>query len=161
MDEYIGPADRPPFENIAVHEAGHGVIASVLGFPVKYMTIIPNRIREGYCNVAGPAEFRFRGDRQHHANIIQGYAARLAEIEILGKAHAGISRTDNKDIEHLAECCDPPLTPARLVRLESFARMLVRRHHGLIREVAAQLLIQGRVSGAWVRRFIADCRSID
>jgi hypothetical protein len=151
----------PEHERVAIHEAGHAVIATVLRLSVDFVTIHADHECgfSGHCKQHEPRPAEWRIDHLEHAEIIMAFAGHLAENELLGYDGDMFGwHGDIRDVEWDEWFCTRPVDLNRLYR---FAAQLVHRHRGLIHEVAARLLRQGTVSGAWVRNFIADCRSLD
>lgn len=142
---------------VAIHEAGHAVIARVLRLRITSVTIKP------VGSVAGSTELPWLGvgplggvlssdvewlalkkvgvarvmapsDRAFHAHIITLLSGAAAENFFCGGAvHLG-ARSDNAHIRMLMRyfSCDRP-------RLKRMAEILVRRHSGTILRVALEL----------------------
>jgi ATP-dependent Zn protease len=133
---------------IAVHEAGHVVIARVLRFPVRGATI-----RAWH----GGGRAWLDADDGSNAAIIVTLAGRAATEVILGRADDFGCSTDD--------------APARrMLRTKGYvgfgmaiklydARLLIREHRRAVEAVANALLARETLTGAEIDLLIGRCRS--
>ena len=149
----IAKAHRQQERTTAIHEAGHAVIARILGLVCGKVTIkgqwnvgIQDHRRPGVCmRLLGatrqnrPIQAAFRG------RILAYMAGREAEVELLGQCQGG----DNDDQSRIGLMLED-LYPGEWDqqdkferRLRRFARNLVRRHRPKI-EVLSRALIEQR-----------------
>lgn len=141
----------PPDRCAAVHEAGHAVIARILGLACGDVTIRTDGDDElGYTVVRNPLKTWHRGDGQRRplaeAHCMSLYAGAEAERVILGAADVGDSADRSKATSCLSEIGVPG---ARYIsddiwqryeaRLRRKARDLVSRHWDKIERVAQEL----------------------
>ena len=171
---------------IAVHEAGHAVVAIALGMPVEKATIIPGRFehdrllwskdgeprtvnvagkRYGGCVFLGSSGPR-RGVWERHALVT--FAGPLAEISILG----GTSEASWKIHRRQALASLRRTTPPKRIRAEwSFrdvammawgedvlaaARNLVDQHRAQIERVADALIEHETLSGEAIAALVRE-----
>jgi ATP-dependent Zn protease len=135
----------------AIHEAGHAVIARILGLACGEVTIRTDGDDElGYTVVRNPLKTWQRGDGQRRplaeAHCMSLYAGAEAERVILGTSDVGDSADRSKAASCLSEIGVPG---ARYVsddiwqryeaRLRRKARDLVSRHRREIERVAREL----------------------
>lgn len=160
---------------VAVHEAGHAVIARVLDVPVAGVRLNMRRIRKGLAGTWGETMFFVPPDcaddelaeaiavedhwkaRGRHRRFSSGYHAialaklsgGIAERELCGRESAG---TDHDEAE-----LDPywPWIHHPRARLERMASTLVRRHADKIERVVARLLAARRVGAAELDSLLA------
>jgi hypothetical protein len=149
--------DFSPDEATAYHEAGHAVIALILGRPVHGVSILPDRERLGLC-AFGKAAVRPSEDWIEREMLIA-----------LGGLAAEARHTDNyawdeadRDLQYVRDLAVQRAGPRRAERLER--RLLSKAEHLLAKEghwkaverIAAELLRRGTVSGRAVRHFFDE-----
>jgi hypothetical protein len=149
--------ERPDDEATAYHEAGHAVLALILGRPVHEVTIRPDRERLGVCEF-GKAAIRPNEDWIEREMLIA-----------LGGLAAEARHTDNyawdqadRDLQYVRDLAVERAGPRRAERLER--RLLAKAEHLLAKEghwraverIAAELLRRGTVSGRAVRHFFEE-----
>jgi hypothetical protein len=163
--------DRPTrLEGTAFHEAGHVVIARVLGLLGGAATIVANHRFQSYggsesylaetiehwhrpISEGGNKKLVLRSPQcAYRAKVMMSMAGREAELECLGRANSS-DTPDRDDIDELmfkiypgasvdvAEWC------RRRDRLRRMTRTLVRRHRNKIERVAHALLQYRTLSG--------------
>ena len=144
----------------AVHEAGHAVIARVLGLTCRLVTIVPDEEKGtlGCAHVESPDDAWWRwidlGKERdqfvaYRARMIVNLAGEEAEREMLG----AISDGYDSDYESTTACAmemsdvafDPDQRMMRRLRRQTVR--LVRKHCDKIERVAAALVEQRTLSG--------------
>jgi ATP-dependent Zn protease len=142
----------------AVHEAGHAVVARVLGLQCGKVTIAANyRTRDaGYGVIADPWAAVARWDERGkyrpaeaalRARVIAYMAGREAEEELLGHCPGG----DGDDQYQIALMLDTLGQTELEPRLRTFARAIVRRHRSKIEALARALMERRTMSDKQVR----------
>jgi hypothetical protein len=144
-------------KHTAVHEAGHAVIARVLGLRCGELTIVAN-LDEGYAGCSHASDpwltvddweragrYREHDIRQAYRGYVLGLMAGAeAEIEILGEAEEDGDADDRHWIIRAAWSSDSGIGASRWhryePRLRRQARRLVRKHREKIERVANALL---------------------
>lgn len=89
----IAPVDdRPPdeVESVALHEAGHAVVATLLGYPVEIVSIVPGSGSAGHALIATP--HRLTATALEHQVVI-ALSGRAADVA-LGKGPCAGSASD-------------------------------------------------------------------
>jgi ATP-dependent Zn protease len=157
-----------PLRHIAVHEAGHAVIARVLTLSAGSVTIKPEYARRaGELSSAGHAitdepnaciyQWARRGKVRDAKNamwfgrIVAFMAGAEAEIVILGSTMGG-DGDDRYQIDLMADEveCDPDQWRRIEARLRAMTQTLVRRHRDKIERVADALLAKKTLSAATI-----------
>jgi ATP-dependent Zn protease len=134
---------------VAVHEAGHAVIARVLNIPSGIATIDPERPFASYAGPLNAAIARARSGRKRRATqswdavTIVHLSGQAAEVELLGQEHYG----DYGDRQQVARLLWEADHTHRWPRLQQAARQLVRRHQSAIHRVADALLLRTTLTG--------------
>jgi ATP-dependent Zn protease len=151
---------------IAIHEAGHAVVARVLSLTCGQVTIVPNKAKReaGHAIVAPPMrtwyDWELESQQQnskwrdlHSAfcgTIIAKMAGAEAEIEIIGHCHGG-DGVDRDEIEMMAQSADANFSEEEWERFEPRMRRqtsrLIRRHRAKIEMLARALLERRTISG--------------
>jgi ATP-dependent Zn protease len=137
-------------KSIAYHEAGHAVIARVLGMTCSAATIVPDyeKLEGGHVltNVERSVDdWDARGRIRHvsifRARIMMLMAGRESEIEVFGKAPDAWFG-DEDDLREIDWTMDEANVPDRafLDKMRTKTRGLVRRHRDAIAQVAAALI---------------------
>jgi plasmid stabilization system protein ParE len=144
-------------EATAYHEAGHAVMALILGRPVHAVSILPDRDLLGLCEF-GKAAVRPSEDWIEREMLISlgGLAAEAR--------HTGTYAWDqaDRDLQYVRDLAEQRAGPRRAQRLER--RLLSKAEHLLGKEghwraverIAAELLRRGTVSGLAVRHFFEE-----
>jgi hypothetical protein len=135
-------------EVTATHEAGHAVIARVLGLVCGDASIVYDEVK----NHAGVSFSTWQDDAGRKrperygrdAEIMTSMAGSEAEKLILGQACDGDG--DDRDKIFRLLCVDPHCRKTE-ARLRLMTRMLVRRHRSDIELVAKTLVAVGTLSG--------------
>lgn len=136
----------------AYHEAGHAVVALILGRPVERVSVLPDRELAGHCRF-GKSVFRPSEDWLEREMLI-ALGGIAAEARYTGNyAWEGAAR-DQRYVESLAEQRAGARRAERLQR-----RLLAKAEHLLAQEghwravelIAAELLRQGAISGRTAR----------
>jgi ATP-dependent Zn protease len=148
VNSYFVPPKNPPKREelsrteVAYHEAGHAVVALLLGYAVRYAAIEPEGGGEGICLLAGEMP---RSDANEvvilHAGVIAQYRAGL------GCDGAG---TDLTQARARAATLAATYDLDQDALLDSFAALthrVVARHRTAIDRVAEELLRHRRLSG--------------
>jgi hypothetical protein len=141
------PHDARRFRlEVAFHEAGHAVIARVLGLKAGRATL---------CDFDGVARSYFED------NVIAVLAGRAATEELLGYASDdGCSVDDATAVRLLtAENRYMYATALRQHRLVQ-AHKLIRAHAGAVERVARELLARVTLSGEEIDRLIGDAARV-
>jgi len=153
----------------AIHEAGHAVIARVLGIGCKYVILRQDGDSTGHEIIPDLNEIyrdweragiHHRGNRSAcRARIIVFMAGAEAERACLGAAGVA-DAPDRHQIDLMLESCLAESAYARRVaaRLRAAARQLVRRHRPAIAHVAALLRAQRRLTQNRLDRAIRGAR---
>ena len=154
-------------ESTAYHEAGHAVIARVLGLTCGQVSIIADDDSAGHAIIADPwktigdwdTRDRFRDPRQaFRGTIIARMAGAEAEREFFGQCRGG----DDDDQYQIALLMDSRWTEIPAddwdqyeARLRAQTRRLVRRHRRTIKRVATAREERGTLEGEgitdWLR----------
>lgn len=137
----------------AYHEAGHAIVGRVLGMTCGYVTIEADEDSAGHSITADPHvtahTWEKHGKFRDLTSAFVGRALTLmagaeTEREILNQRPRG-DGDDRYEIALTLECLPRGADPRYERRLRRMARMLVRRHSGLIEQLAQMLLQSGRV----------------
>jgi hypothetical protein len=148
---------RQNLRSTAIHEAGHAVIARVLGIACGRATIVPDlddKIAGHAITYDQHATMHQWGQRGHWREVhyaVHGYILALmagAEAEIvINGACAGGDGEDRHCIAVAADSSDSNFSPEKWTRFEPRmrrqTRRLVRKHREKIERVAADLLEPG------------------
>ncbi len=153
--------DQPPDAATAYHEAGHAVVALVLGRPVHGVSALPNRERLGQC------EFRkgvFRPSEDWvEREILIALGGMAAEA-----MHTGTYARDEaeRDLQYVRDLAERRAGRRQADRLER--RLLAKAEHLLAKAghwravelIAEELLRRGEISGRAARHlFDQGCRT--
>ena len=139
----------------AIHEAGHAVVARVLGLASGQATIVPKFDLEEAGHHINRSPWRTLYDWEKrgllHRTVRSAVRGRImaymagaeAEIEFVGACEGGDS-DDRDKIEEMADSSDSYLTPEEWKRYEPRmrrqTRRLVRRHRAKIERLASALM---------------------
>lgn len=146
-------------EATAYHEAGHAVIALLLGRPVQCVNILPDRERLGVCEF-GKGMFRPSEDWLER-EILIALAGLAAEARFTGDyAWDGAAR----DQQYVRRLSLQRAGERRAERLER--RMLAKAEHLLddegnwraVQLIAAELMRRGEISGRTAQHLFDRCR---
>ena len=131
---------------VAVHEAGHSVIARVLGLPAGTATL---------CDHDGVARSYFRDDGSI-ANVLAVLAGRAASMELLGRACDYGCSIDDAFALRLLEAQGREPWYAKIVRRQVLAdtRALIRRHRAAVERVARALLERETLTAAEIDKLM-------
>jgi ATP-dependent Zn protease len=140
---------------LAIHEAGHAVIARVLTLACGSSTIKADHNSAGHASIHDPhgieSEWNRRGKVRDaekaswYGRIIAFMAGAEAEIVLTGKTRGGDGE-DRYQISLMAEQIGLGDWPRIEARLRTMTRMLVRRHRERIERVAEALLTKKTLS---------------
>jgi ATP-dependent Zn protease len=152
--------EEPHNETTAYHEAGHAVVALVLGRPVHQVSILPNRAHLGICEF-GKGVFRPSEDWLER-EILIALAGLAAEARFIDDyAWDGASR----DLQYVRRLAVQRAGERGAERLER--RLLAKVEHLLaqpahwraVELIAAELVRLGEISGRAARHlFERGCR---
>jgi hypothetical protein len=131
----------------AIHEAGHAVMAHVVGEQPLRLVLVPGRPRNGYTETA---YFRRGGRFDPLSRALVALAGHEAEHRVFGRP---LDKVPYGDWRTLVGLGLSPITRNLAGRL---ARQIVRQHESAIRKVAKALLVRGRLDR---RGFLAALRS--
>ncbi len=145
-----------PVYNVATayHEAGHAVVALVLGRPVQRVSILPDRVRLGHCEFK-KGKFKPSEDWLER-EILIALGGVAAEARLTGEYAWGGASQDYRYVHGLAvQRAGAKQAP----RLEQ--RLLAKAEHILGQEsnwravelIAAELLVHGVLSGRAAQHF--------
>jgi ATP-dependent Zn protease len=155
MDQSFNPVT-------AYHEAGHAVIALVVGRPVRSVSVMPNRDFLGMCQFH-KGVFRPSKDWLEEEILISLGGASAEAIHTGEYSFAGASR-DLQYVRRLAVKRAGERKAERLIRrsLAKVENMLaVEEHWQAVELIAAELLRLGTISGRAALHFFERCRSRD
>ncbi len=154
-------------ESTAYHEAGHAVVARVLGLTCGRVSIIADDDSAGHAIIADPWQTagdwenrdRFRDARQaFRGTIIARMAGAEAERKFFGQCRGG----DDDDQYEIALLMDSRWTEIPAddwnqyeARLRAQTRRLVRRHRHTIEHVAKALQERGTLEAEEVDAMVA------
>jgi hypothetical protein len=146
----------------AYHEAGHAVVALILGRPVHHVSVLPSRERLGVCEFRNPV-FRPSEDWLEREILISlaGLAAEAIHTGNYGWDEA------SRDLVYVRKLTVQRAGERRAERLER--RMLAKVEHLLAQEshwravelIAAALLEQGEISGRTARHLFERATAPD
>jgi ATP-dependent Zn protease len=147
----------PHDEATAYHEAGHAVLALVLGQPVQRVSVQPNRDHLGRCEFA-KGVFRPSEDWLER-EILIALGGIAAEARHTGEYAWDQAGRDQQYVQRLAVQRAGPRQAERLQR-----RLLAKAEHLLAREdlwlavqrIAAELLRRGTISGRTARHLFEE-----
>ena len=146
--------DRSPHDvATAYHEAGHAVVALALGRPVQRVSILPNHLRLGHCELGKGMSRPSQDVLEREILILLGGPA--AEARHTGEYDWDAADRDLRTVRSLTEM--RAVTQRQVERLER--RMLDKVEHLLdrpgvwsaIQRVADELLGSTTISGRAVR----------
>lgn len=156
--------DVPAREFLAFHEAGHVVMAVILGRPVRRASIRRRRSLSGYVDFEHAASGIIEVTEQHRplieSDALVLLAGRAAECErTLGSppSHAGIDRENARALLGTLEDCDEVVSSWMrylLVRAQS----LLQEEWPLVYSVARALLRDEELDGDGIARAVAEAR---
>jgi ATP-dependent Zn protease len=135
-------------ETTAYHEAGHAVVALALGRPVQRVSVLPDRVRLGHCEVK---KGRFKPSEDWlEREILIALGGIAAEARFSGDYSWGGAARDYRYVHGLAVQRAGERQAARLEQ-----RLLAKAEHLLAHEsnwravelIAAELLRRGTISG--------------
>jgi hypothetical protein len=167
----INPTSLPPevirrrARALPIHEAGHAIVARVLGVPAGRATIESSGRGAGFAEVAEPDEclrvWAAQGKRRPSyfaidAAVLISMAGAISERHCLGQDTGGHG-IDLADIDRYL-----PIDPGDLHkgRLERMTWMLVRRHRSRIELLASMLKACKTLSGAEIDRIFEIGRPV-
>lgn len=149
---------EPHILAVAYHEAGHAVIALALGRPVQRVSIQPNQLRQGQCELK-KGTFRSSHDPlETEILILLGGLA--AEARQTGEYGRGGAATDLRGVQALLQ--SRAGSPRQVARLER--RMLDKVEHLLdqpgawlaVERIAAELVRSTTMSGRAARHLFDE-----
>jgi len=152
----------------ACHEAGHAVVAQMLGYEPRYVTIVANRDSSSHTKFPDPYEVQptmeKRGKYRDMAVIVRArimamMAGREAEDFCLGPLPPD-AYGDGDDRYWinlmLKDLYKPPVAFVHEVRLRRMASWLVRRHVAAIVRVAEALIVERTLRKRKLRALCGD-----
>ncbi len=169
----VPPDSRSPeeVEAVALHEAGHAVVARLLGIEVDSVTTVSQGIAGGVTRTAVPSSFPNRAEIEDYVTML--LAGRAADVVLGSKgAHAGAAMDLSAAVTLLTRAHSEwglfgSLAPAavdahellgkveqHLQRLLDRARRLVQSHRKAVKLLARTLVEQRLLSGAEVDALI-------
>jgi len=133
----------------AYHEAGHAVVAIMVGRSVQKVSIVPNRTRIGACEIK-KGRFQPSGDWLEDDVLIM-FAGAVAESRLSGRYHWQGAEQDLRNIRRLTRSRAGDETRAE--KLER--RLLAKTEHLLgddvtwktVEQIATELLARETISG--------------
>jgi ATP-dependent Zn protease len=144
---------EPTYDEVtAYHEAGHAVLALLLGRPVERVSVLPDREHAGHC-AFGKSVFRPSEDWLEREMLI-ALGGIAAEARHTGDYAWGGAARDQRYVHELAVQRAGERRAERLQR-----RLLAKAEHLLANEghwravelIAAELLYRGTISGRTAR----------
>jgi hypothetical protein len=148
--------NRTP-EIVAIHEAGHAVIAGILGLVCGGASIVGDNQGTAGISYSDWIDDENRKRPKRHgrdADVMVSMAGSEAEVEILGKCCGGDLSDRTKVIEQLSGDSNPCRTDARLRRM---TRMLCKRHRASIELIAKALVEANNMSGRQIDELLLAC----
>ena len=150
-------------EATAYHEAGHAVIARVLGMTCGDTTIVADQDFAGHSITSVERSIadwecrgRFRWTSMFRARIIMLMAGRESEIECFGKDQGSVFG-DGDDLREIELSMPEAETPDESVaKLRVKTRGLVRRHRHAIAQVAAALMKHGTLDALQIDAIVIE-----
>jgi hypothetical protein len=148
--------------SVAIHEAGHAVIACILGLPTGHVTIVADEGSAGHFIIRDPYEiwedWEARGKYRSLDSVFRGRIMALmaggeAEAEFFGTCSEGDGNDRNWIACMLQELCQESEVERTEARLRRMTRMLMRRHRKTVQRVAEQLEVRGTLSEGEVAAF--------
>lgn len=156
--------DVPAREFLAFHEAGHAVMAFVLGRPIRRASIRRRHGLSGHVDFEYASSGIFEVSDEHRplieSDVLVLLAGRAAECELtLGSppSHAGLDRENARAILGLLEDCDEVVSSWMrylLVRAQS----ILQEEWPLVYSVARALMRDEEIDGEGVARAVAEAR---
>jgi hypothetical protein len=149
LDQYLPPQQ----ERLAVHEAGHAVVAHALGQTVLRVGIDPGIVGEALIHWTGATDDRLR-DR-----ITFSVASFVAELLLFGIGRPGRNDWDkvNRDAFDHGGCKDRRTDCVALVKAgEPRAEEILRRNEATLRRLAVELVKHRVRDGEPLPSILAD-----
>lgn len=149
-----GPPDPTPDDHdsdrtrTAYHEAGHAVMALLLGRNVHRVSIIPKRTRLGNCELRKDVARIARDSLE--ADVLVLLAGMVAESFLTGHYDPRSADSDLRNVERLARMRTDGASSERQIRrwLEKTEHLLqTPPHREVIQILATQLLDRDKISG--------------
>ncbi len=146
----------------AYHEAGHAVLALALGRPITKVSVLPNHLRQGQCDIQKGAFRPSQDALEAHVLILLGGLA--AEARHTGKYCWEGASQDLRVVRSLAN--KRAASQKQIERLER--RMLDKTEHILnqpgvwlaVERIAAELLRCSTISGRAARHFFEEAAKV-
>jgi len=156
----IEPTDSPHSATTAYHEAGHAVVALILGRPVVQVSVLPDRENLGVCEF-GKAPVRPSEDWLEREMLIS-LGGVAAEAKFTGTYDWGAA---GRDLRYVRQLAVRRAGESRAERLER--RLLAKAEHLLaddfhwraVELIATELLRLGSISGRAARHFFERGKS--
>jgi hypothetical protein len=156
--------DVPAREFLAFHEAGHAVMAVLLGRPIRRASIRRRHSLAGFVDFEHALAGVIEASEQHRplieSDVLILLAGRAAECELtLGSppSHAGLDRENARALLHVLEDCDEVVASWMrylLVRAQS----MMQESWPLVYAVARALMRDEELDSDGVARAIAEAR---
>lgn len=156
--------DVPAREFLAFHEAGHAVMAVLLGRPIRRASIRRRQSLAGFVDFEHALAGVIEASGQHRplieSDVLVLLAGRAAECELtLGSppSHAGLDRENARALLHVLEDCDEVVASWMrylLVRAQS----MLQESWPLVYAVARALMREEELDSDGVARAIAEAR---
>ena len=163
----------PTEEDVAYHEAGHAVMAYLIGRRIDYVTIVPNDDSLGHAKTSGIGKKSYEIEAADYWNyairkrvdgdVMLRYAGRIAEAYHSGKSSEVGSYSDDQTAAHFAinvtgsgEELDAYLNWL-FIRTEKL--ICFETNWPLVEAVAKELLSVKKMSGRRARKIIQEARN--
>lgn len=163
--------------SVAVHEAGHALVACAVGAPIARVSVEPDRMGEGfegYCNTLIPKGFdpcRRSSEEILRRELVVAVAGPIAEKLGTGRCDRVAAAADTENTFRNAvrlvggdlagPVSDSSWTPAVewVRRAQDLAESILRKGWRALEALVAALLERGALDGEQVRRVVRGWRA--